>query len=107
MKILKKIIAVFFTPFRFFLSLGIAVFLWLSVFGDQGILQLERLKNIKNELQLKEKKLEAKVKELEEEQIILKDPKNLEMVIRTELGFTKPGEVIFQKEKPSEVQALK
>ena len=73
--------------------------------GEQ--VRLKAMENIKNELQLKEKKLEAKVKELEEEQIILKDPKNLEMVIRTELGFTKPGEVIFQKEKPSEVQALK
>ena len=52
---------------------------------------------MRDEMKLQKANLEADLTRLKREYDYLKKPKNLERVIRTELGFIKPGEVIFQE----------
>jgi cell division protein FtsB len=83
---------------------GLTIFAWFAIFGDMGLYQLHqsiKLKSdVKNQIEAMQKKIEA----LKENKILLENPKHLELVIRQELGYVKPDEVVFQKmkEKKSE-----
>ena len=90
-----------FTPLRIGIALAVAVFLWLLIFGDRGIYQLNKLTLMKKRLLYQKETLTKDIERLTNEKALLQDPKNLEPVIRKELGYIKPGEVIYQ-EKTSE-----
>ena len=76
---------------------GIFVFL---VLGDKGIYQFRRLMDMRNGLLAERTKLNESIDRLTREKVMLEDPKNLEPIIRSELGYIKPGEVLFE-EKPA------
>jgi len=88
-----------FTPLRIGIITAVLVFLWLLIFGDQGIYQLNRLTMMKKRLLYQNETLTKDIEKLSQEKTLLQDPKNLEPVIRKELGYIKPGEVIYQEKE--------
>jgi cell division protein FtsB len=92
-----------FTPVRLAVIVVAAVFFMLLIFGDQGIMQLHKLILMKKQLVEKKTALKRDIDRLSHEKELLNDDKHLEFVIRDELGFIKPGEIIFQ-EKDKEHQ---
>jgi len=102
-KNITKIISnflLFFTPIRIALLGGACFFFWFLAFGDQGIKQLNRLYEMKSQLLKERSYLGDSIDNLTKEKMLLRDPNNVEMVIRKELGYIRPGEIIFEK-KPS------
>ena len=99
---LKAIFAVF-TPLRIIITIAAVAFFWFLLFGDQGIYHLNRLAFMKKNLANQKETLKTDIERLSQEKELLRDPKNLEGVIRKELGYVRPGEVIY-KEKTDEEQ---
>ena len=90
------------TPVRLVvLAVILAVFYFL-VLGDQGIYQLRRLVGMKHRLIAERQERSEQIERLTLERDELQKPENLEMIIRSELAFIKPGEVVFEEKKPSE-----
>lgn len=71
-------------------------FLWFLVLGDQGFYQLKKLSNIRDQLQAKEVELTESNEELRQDKLRYQKPENLEMAIRRELGFIRPGEIVYR-----------
>lgn len=88
-----------FTPVRLAVILVAATFLLLLFFGDQGIIQLHKLALMKKQLIEKRTTLKSDIDKLTGEKKLLHDNKHLEFVIRDELGFIRPGEIIFQEKE--------
>lgn len=84
------------TPIRLVVILIAISFFWFIALGDQGIYQLRRLVDMKHRLTDKKQALNDEIDQLTNEKIMLQEPANLEPVIRRELGFIKPGEVLFE-----------
>jgi cell division protein FtsB len=95
-QLLKSVLKIF-TPLRVGIVLGVIAFLWFLLFGDQGIYQLNKLSMMKRRLTLQEETLKTDIERLTREKAFLQDPKNLEPVIRKELGFIRPGEIVYQE----------
>ena len=89
------------TPVRIMVIAAVGAFFWFVVLGDQGIYRLERLLEMKNRLTLENRALNDDIDRLSQEKKTLSDPANLEMVIRSELGYIRPGEVLFEEKKPN------
>lgn len=87
------------TPVRIIVIASVAVFFWFVVLGDKGLYQMRRLIAMKNRLVSERQALNDEIDKLSAERQILSDPANLEMAIRSELGYIKPGEVIFEEKK--------
>ena len=75
---------------------GVAFFTWFAIFGDQGLYQLHRTNRLKTQLKKDIVDLKEKITELKNKKELLNDPKHLELIIRQELGYVKPDEVVFQ-----------
>ncbi len=96
---MKRLLRTFlniFTPLRMGIIVGMSIFISFLIFGDQGVLQLNKLVYLKNNLVKKRNTLQKNIEDLKNEKKMLHDPKNLELVIRKELGFIKPGEIVYQ-----------
>ena len=89
----------FLTPIRVIVIAAIGAFFWFFVLGDQGIYRLERLLEMKSRMTAEKQSLNDEIDRLTEEKEALGNPENLETVIRTELGFIRPGEVLFEEKK--------
>lgn len=79
-----------------------AIFFCFVVLGDKGIYELRRVLDMKHSLISERKKLNDDIDRLAKEKDILSDPTNLEMTIRSELGYIKPGEIVFEKKDTSQ-----
>ena len=79
------------------IAIGVAVigFVWFAVFGDQGLYRLHRSLKLRAELKQEIAGLKQKVEDLKKEKELLYNPTHLELIIRQELGYVKPGEVVF------------
>ncbi len=99
MKHLLRSIFSIFTPLRVGIVLGAAAFLWFLIFGDQGIYHLNKLSMMKKRLALQRETLKTDIEKLTREKTLLQDSKNLEPVIRKELGFIRPGEIVYQEKE--------
>jgi cell division protein FtsB len=88
------------TPIRLAVVAVLAVLFWFLVLGDQGIYQFRLLMEMKNRLMAERTKINEEIDKLSQERQFLKNPDNLEMIIRSELGHIRPGEVLYE-EKPS------
>lgn len=95
----RRILLNFLTPSRLIIIAVVGIFFGAMTLGDQGIYQLERLLKMRNRLILERKDLNNEIDRLIREKAILSDPDKLEHVIRSELSYIKPGEVIFEKNK--------
>jgi len=98
-KQLIKTIFKIFTPLRVGVILGIAAFFWFLLFGDQGIVEMNKLSMMKKKLIYQKEQLKTDIEKLTREKAALSDSKNLEPVIRNELGYIRPGEVIYQEKE--------
>lgn len=102
MRRLLRIIPEIFTPIRIVIFVVAGIFFLFLILGDQGVLQLNKLVCMKNELMNKKEALNQNISRLNKEKELLYDKKNLELVIRKELGYIKPGEIVYQvKEEPN------
>jgi len=90
----------FLTPVRVIVAAIVLCFFWFVVLGDKGIYQLRQLLGMKNRLMTERHTLNDEIDKLSEEKKVLSEPANLEMVIRRELGYIKPGEIVFEGKKP-------
>ena len=89
----------FLTPLRVVIIAAVAAFFWFVVLGDQGIWRLERLLEMQHALTAERQALNDEIDRLSREKELLADPANLEPVIRKELGYIRPGEVLFEVKK--------
>ncbi|MFA5186504.1 MAG: septum formation initiator family protein [Patescibacteria group bacterium] len=89
----------FVSPVRFAAAAAmIGIFLFL-ILGDKGIYQLRQLAQMKQRLMAERAKLNDDIDKLTREKAMLENPENLESTIRTELGYIKPGEIVFEEKK--------
>ncbi|PIU57592.1 MAG: hypothetical protein COS89_04140 [Deltaproteobacteria bacterium CG07_land_8_20_14_0_80_38_7] len=100
--VIKKLKAIL-SPLRIIIIFGVFIFLILLVLGDQGVLHLNKLLYMKKDLTAQQHSLQLSIEKLSKTKNQLNDPKILEFVIRKELGFIKPGEIIYQKKRKTEV----
>jgi len=92
------------SPVRLVVVAVVFALFWFLALGDQGIYQLRRILEMRNRLIVERKELNDDIDRLTKERGLLSDPNNLEMVIRKELGYIRPGEIIFE-EKNSTVSS--
>ncbi|MFH1831031.1 MAG: septum formation initiator family protein [Pseudomonadota bacterium] len=85
------------TPIRIAVITAIVALLWFLVLGDQGIYQFRRLIEMKHRLMTERARINEEIDKLSQERQVLKNPENLEMIIRSELGFIRPGEVLYEE----------
>lgn len=81
---------------------GLIAFFWLLIMGDQGLYRLRQLILFRSELAAQRRMLAKDIQKSDHERHMLEDPKNLEMIIRKELGYIRPGEIIFQEPESHE-----
>jgi cell division protein FtsB len=79
-----------------FNPIPVVIFMWLLIFGDQGLVMLHQLQETKTSLTTKAAKQKQHLEELQVESERLHDPKYLEPVIRRKLGYIRPGETVYQ-----------
>ncbi|MFH0800584.1 MAG: septum formation initiator family protein [Pseudomonadota bacterium] len=89
----------FLTPVRMIVIAVMGAFFWFVILGDKGIYQMRRLLDMKNRLATERRSLNDDIDRLTEEKRLLSDPANLEASVRSELGYIKPGEVVFEDKK--------
>ncbi len=75
-------------------------FCWFAIFGDQGLYRLHKSKILKKQTAEEIIKLKNSIDGLKRQRELLNDPKHLELVIRQELGYVKPGETVYQQMSP-------
>ena len=90
------------TPVRLAVVVIIFAVFYFLVLGDQGIYHLRRLASLKHKLLAERAEQSERIERLTRERDELSKPENLEMVIRKELGYIKPGEVVFEEKKKQE-----
>ena len=89
-------ISKFLNPIRFSLLIAGGAILWFVIWGDQGLYQREKMRYLKTKLERERIELKHEISQLLKEKSLLKNKAMLEMTIRRELGFIKPGEIIFE-----------
>lgn len=82
------------------ICLAVLSFLWFAIFGDQGLYQLHKSIKLKKELREDIVRLKDRIEHLKQNKKLLNDKDHLELVIRQELGYVKPGEVVFHQMIP-------
>ena len=87
----------FIRPVHIIGAIALVVFLWMLIMGDQGLFRLGQLHQLKSDLLDGRQRISDEIDEKAHEKQLLQDPKNLEMIIRKELGYIRPGEIIYQK----------
>lgn len=90
------------TPARVAMIAAGAIFFCFVVIGDKGIYELRRVFDMKHRLLGERHRLNEDIDRLTKEKEILSDPANLEMTIRSELGYIKPGEIVFEEKNTSQ-----
>ena len=92
------------SPVRLIVAVAVVgIFLFL-VLGDKGIFQFRQLMDMKQRLMTERAKLNDDIDHLTREKAMLENPENLEPIIRTELGYIKPGEILFEEKKAESAQ---
>lgn len=87
----------FIKPVHIIGAIALVVFLWMLVMGDQGLFRLGQLHQLKSDLLGSRQRISDEIDEKAHEKQLLEDPKNLELIIRKELGYIRPGEIIYQE----------
>ncbi len=83
-------------PIQWVMMLLFTAFCWFAVFGNQGLYTYYSLAATQKNLLLENEQLQARLTELRREERLLHNPRYLETVIRQELGYIRPGEVVYQ-----------
>jgi len=85
------------TPIRVIVTAALIAFFWFLVLGDQGVYQLQRLMEMKSGLLAEQQEINDDIDRLTHEKQLLQEPKRLEPIVRAELGYIRPGEVLFEE----------
>jgi len=85
---------------RWLWIVGSALFLWLWIFGNQGLYELQKLIHIRQDLQDNRATLEKEKENLKGELKALEGSSYLDHLVRQELGYVKPNEKIVQFQEP-------
>lgn len=88
------------SPIRLVVLLVVAAVFWFLILGDDGIGQFRQLLEMKQRLTAERAQINREIDRLTRERTLLKDPRNLEMIIRSELGYVRPGEILFEEKTP-------
>lgn len=88
-------------PLQWAMLAVFVAFCWFAVFGNQGLYTYTKLLTTQKALRAEAVMLQAKAEELRREEKLLHDPRYLETIIRQEMGYIRPGEVVFQPEGSS------
>ena len=91
-----------FTPVKLVVLISVIALFWFLVLGDKGVYQFRQLLEMRHRLLADRTRINDEIDSLTHERKVLEDPKNLEMVIRSELGFIRPGEILFEEKDPDE-----
>ncbi len=84
----------------FFLSLFVSGMLLLAVFGSRGLVQIYRLEEERNRIQMSNARLQEENRKIAEQvQRLRHNKEEVEKVAREELGLVKKGEIVYQFEK--------
>lgn len=86
-------------PIQWIMMLFFVAFCWFVVFGNQGLYTYFSLLTTQKTLLEESRTLQAKADDMKREEKLLHDPRYLETIIRQELGYIRPGEVVYQSEK--------
>lgn len=86
-------------PLQWAMVVLFLAFCWFAVFGNQGLYTYYSLQTTKTALIAENEVLHARLEALKREEKRLHDPRYLEIIIRQELGYIRPGEVVYQMEK--------
>jgi len=92
----------FVRPVHLLTAVGLVIFFWVLIMGDQGLYRLRQLHELRDDLEAGRQRLAHEIEAKASEKRMLEDPKNLEMIIRKELGYIRPGEIIFQEPEKKE-----
>lgn len=82
------------------LAVAVIFFLWFAIFGEQGLYQLHKSIQLKDELKNRQVELKKKVEQLKLNKELLNNRAYLEQIIRQELGYVKPTETVYQQMNP-------
>lgn len=86
-------------PLQWAMLIVFLAFCWFAVFGNQGLYTYYKLLSTQERLIAENQAMVARAGELRREEKLLHDPRYLEIIIRQELGYIRPGEVVYQMEK--------
>ncbi len=92
----------FLKPIHIIAAASLVVFFWFLVMGEQGLYKLRQLHELRDTLEENRQRLAQEIEMKASEKHMLEEPKNLEMIIRKELGYIRPGEMIFQEPEEQE-----
>lgn len=83
-----------------FLAVFISGMLLFAIFGSRGLIQIYKLKDERNRIQMSNARLQEENRRLAEQIGRLRNNKEeVEKVAREELGLVKKGEIVYQFEK--------
>lgn len=74
----------------------IGTFFWFWIFGNQGLVELEKLRQAKVDFLAEKENLLKEKESLEAELKRLKDPRHIKHLIHKDLGFVEDGEIMIQ-----------
>lgn len=86
-------------PIQWIMMLLFMAFCWFAVFGNQGLYTFYSLSNTHKQLISERTEMQARLEDLKHEEKLLHDPRYIETIIRQELGYIRPGEVVYQSEQ--------
>lgn len=86
-------------PIQWVMMAAFLLFCWFVIFGNQGLYTYYSLTSTKNALIAESQELKLRADQLRREEKLLHDPRYLETIIRQEMGYIRPGEIVFQMEK--------
>ena len=84
------------SPFYLITSFVSLLLLFFTIFGGQGLIKLGEIKKVNHQMKSEIVSLKDQIKDRERQMKLMEDPVYLETVVRQELGYVKPWEVIFQ-----------
>ena len=81
----------------FLISFGLILFLFsaLTVFGNEGLLKLKELVELRDKVRKENSELAQKNQSLNQELSLLKEPAYQQQMIREKLGYVKKGEYVL------------
>ena len=83
-------------PTSWLMILGLGLFIWLGIFGHNGLADLEHLIRLKKNYSTQKEALVEEKEALEQELKNLDNPRYLKHLIHQELGFIESDKVIIQ-----------
>lgn len=83
-------------PIGILLALYFLIFAWFTVFGEMGLMEYHSLYTTRQEFEERINHTQMEIEKTREIRENIKNPRNMESIIRQELGYVKSNEVVFK-----------